>query len=64
MAMPGEDIKMNLKLNKQMTIKAGQQFTIRSAGVTVGSGKVSYCHLIYKHSSEVITFCLFITSSF
>ena len=42
MAMPGEDVQMNLKLNKQMTIKAGQQFTIRSAGVTVGSGKVSY----------------------
>lgn len=41
MAMPGEDIQMNLKLNKQMTIKAGQQFTIRSAGVTVGSGKVT-----------------------
>ena len=41
MAMPGEDVQMNLKLNKQMTIKAGQQFTIRSAGVTVGSGKVS-----------------------
>ena len=41
-AMPGEDVQMNLKLNKQMTIKAGQQFTIRSAGVTVGSGKVSY----------------------
>ena len=40
--MPGEDVQMNLKLNKQMTIKAGQQFTIRSAGVTVGSGKVSY----------------------
>merc|ERR1711997_592682 len=36
MAMPGEDVQMNLKLNKQMTIKAGQQFTIRSAGVTVG----------------------------
>ena len=42
MAMPGEDVQMNLKLNKQMTIKAGQQFTIRSAGVTVGSGKVRY----------------------
>jgi len=41
MAMPGEDVQMNLKLNKQMTIKAGQQFTIRSAGVTVGSGKVT-----------------------
>lgn len=41
MAMPGEDIQMNLKLNKQMTIKAGQQFTIRSNGVTVGSGKVT-----------------------
>ena len=41
MVMPGEDISMNLKLNKQMSLKVGQQFTIRSNGLTIGSGKVS-----------------------
>jgi len=44
MVMPGEDVSMNLRLNKQMSIKVGQQFTIRSAGTTVGSGKVTTVH--------------------
>ena len=40
MAMPGEDLKINLKLNKQMTLAPNQGFTIRGGGKTLGSGKV------------------------
>ena len=41
MVMPGEDVAVKLTMNKQMSLKTGQQFTIRSAGTTIGSGKVS-----------------------
>lgn len=41
MVMPGEDVAMNLKLNKQMSLKVGQHFTLRSMGKTIGSGKVT-----------------------
>merc|ERR1719150_127114 len=41
MAMPGEDLKINLKLNKQMTLAPNQGFTIRGGGKTLGSGKVT-----------------------
>ena len=41
MAMPGEDLKINLKLNKQMTLAPNQGFTIRGGGKTIGSGKVT-----------------------
>ena len=44
MVMPGEDVSMNLRLNKQMSLKVGQQFTIRSSGMTIGSGKVTNIH--------------------
>lgn len=41
MAMPGEDLKINLQLNKQMTLAPNQGFTIRGGGKTLGSGKVT-----------------------
>jgi len=41
MVMPGEDANINLRMNKQMTFTVGQQFTIRSAGATIASGKVT-----------------------
>ena len=40
MVMPGEDANINLRMNKQMTFNVGQQFTIRSGGATIASGKV------------------------
>ena len=40
MIMPGEDINLNLRFNKQMTLKEGQSFTLRGAGMTIASGKV------------------------
>ena len=51
MGMPGEDVQMNLKLVKQMTLTPNQQFTVRSGGSTVGSGKV-----------EALTLCLHLCS--
>ena len=44
MVMPGEDVSMKLRLNKTMSIKVGQQFTIRCSGMTIGSGKVTNIH--------------------
>jgi len=41
MIMPGEDINLNLRFNKQMTLKEGQSFTLRGAGMTIASGKVT-----------------------
>ena len=38
--MPGEDANINLRMNKQMTLKEGQQFTLRGGGATIASGKV------------------------
>ena len=40
MLMPGEDANINLRMNKQMTLKEGQQFTLRGGGTTIASGKV------------------------
>ena len=40
MVMPGENIDLNLRMNKQMTLKEGQQLTLRSGGNTIASGKV------------------------
>ena len=40
MVMPGENVDLNLRMNKQMTLKEGQQLTLRSAGNTIASGKV------------------------
>ena len=40
MVMPGENVDLNLRMNKQMTLKEGQQPTLRSAGNTIASGKV------------------------
>merc|ERR1712062_23181 len=39
--MPGEDANINLRMNKQMTLKEGQQFTLRGGGATIASGKVT-----------------------
>merc|ERR1712181_81637 len=41
MAMPGEDATMHLKLLKPMVLEAGQHFTIRDHGGTIGTGKVT-----------------------
>merc|ERR1712141_508857 len=41
MVMPGENVDLNLRMNKQMTLKEGQQLTLRSAGNTIASGKVT-----------------------
>uniref|UniRef100_K1QPP2 Elongation factor Tu, mitochondrial n=1 Tax=Magallana gigas TaxID=29159 RepID=K1QPP2_MAGGI len=45
MVMPGEDAKVNLKMQKKMGLKEGQRFTIRGGGndgsVTVGYGVVT-----------------------
>ena len=39
MAMPGEDATINLKLLKPMVCEVGQQFTLRDASGTIGTGK-------------------------
>jgi len=41
MAMPGEDATMHLRLLKPMVLEAGQHFTIRDHGGTIGTGKVT-----------------------
>jgi len=41
MLMRGEDANINLRMNKQMTLKEGQQFTLRGGGTTIASGKVT-----------------------
>jgi len=41
MAMPGEDATMQLRLLKPMVLEAGQHFTIRDHGGTIGTGKVT-----------------------
>merc|ERR1712107_715073 len=41
MAMPGEDATMKLRLLKPMVLEAGQHFTIRDHGGTIGTGKVT-----------------------
>ncbi|XP_061178734.1 elongation factor Tu, mitochondrial-like [Saccostrea echinata] len=45
MAMPGEDCKVNVKMQKKMGLKTGQRFTIRGSGadgsVTLGYGVVT-----------------------
>jgi len=41
MVMPGENVDLNLRMNKQMTLKEGQQLTLRSGGNTIASGKVT-----------------------
>ena len=38
--MPGESANINLRMNKQMSLKEGQQFTLRGGGATIASGKV------------------------
>lgn len=40
MIMPGEDAAINLRLLKPMVLEKGQHFTLRSAGKTIGTGKV------------------------
>ena len=50
MVMPGEDANINLRMNKQMTFTVGQQFTIRSAGATIASGKVKP---YIKHTRDI-----------
>ena len=40
MIMPGESANINLRMNKQMSLKEGQQFTLRGGGTTIASGKV------------------------
>ena len=40
MIMPGESANINLRMNKQMSLKEGQQFTLRGGGATIASGKV------------------------
>ena len=42
MVMPGENVDLNLRMNKQMTLKEGQQLTLRSGGNTIASGKVIF----------------------
>jgi len=44
MAMPGEDASMDLRLIKPMVLEDGQQFTIRDAAGTIGTGKVTKVH--------------------
>jgi len=44
MAMPGEDVSMDLRLFKPMVLEDGQQFTIRDASGTIGTGKVTKIH--------------------
>lgn len=44
MAMPGEDATMDLKLLKPMVLEEGQQFTVRDASGTIGTGKVTSIH--------------------
>merc|ERR1712117_267913 len=41
MAMPGEDATIKLRLLKPMVMEAGQHFTIRDHGGTIGTGKVT-----------------------
>merc|ERR1719153_1268192 len=44
MAMPGEDVSMDLRVFKPMVLEDGQQFTIRDAVGTIGTGKVTAVH--------------------
>jgi len=41
MALPGEDAAMEVKLLKPMVLEEGQNFTIRDANGTIGTGRVT-----------------------
>ncbi|XP_074165558.1 elongation factor Tu, mitochondrial isoform X1 [Sminthopsis crassicaudata] len=41
MAMPGEDLKLNLILRQPMILEKGQRFTLRDGGKTIGTGLVT-----------------------
>jgi elongation factor Tu len=41
MVMPGDDIKMNIKLIYPVALDKGQRFAIREGGKTVGSGVIT-----------------------
>ncbi len=40
--MPGEDGAITMKFSKPMVVEAGQTFTIRGGGGTIGTGKVMF----------------------
>ncbi|RZF36544.1 hypothetical protein LSTR_LSTR010655 [Laodelphax striatellus] len=43
MVMPGEDIKMTLKLIRPMVLEAGTRFTLRDGVQTAGTGVITKC---------------------
>ena len=43
MAMPGDNLKLTVKLLTPMAIEVGMRFAIREGGATVGRGVVTKC---------------------
>ena len=41
MAMPGDNVKLNVELNSPLAIEEGSRFTVREGGKTVGTGIVT-----------------------
>ena len=41
MAMPGDNVKLNVELISPLAIEEGSRFTVREGGKTVGTGIVT-----------------------
>ncbi|XP_027718497.1 elongation factor Tu, mitochondrial [Vombatus ursinus] len=53
MAMPGEDLKLNLILRQPMILEKGQRFTLRDGGKTIGTGLVTNISALTEEDKDI-----------